>query len=284
VEAQHLALWLANDMVVRGRSSRDYAILVKQKSDDYERELAPLLAAQGLRIRNESHALGRTTLQDLLSDELCRLAISILRLGSTYRAPAAWQLASASVLMLRAVASDDTSIASAVENDLTAFISALRADMAATAPSQASALAFATRVLEYLDMTAVARTYLEYGTGDLLNIMVEAFCLHLVSSTDAADDWTTALDVFEGVGQIPMMTVHKSKGLEYDTIVFIGLDDNAWWAHTPGDPEGIAAFFVALSRAKQRAIFAFCRERGRRNNVAELYQLLTAAGVPEISI
>lgn len=81
-----------------------------------------------------------------------------------------------------------------------------------------------------------------------------------------------------------MMTVHKSKGLEFDTIVFLGLDDRAWWAHTPGDPEGVAAFFVALSRAKQRAIFAFCQQRGQRNNVAELYQLLTAAGVPEITI
>jgi hypothetical protein len=42
--------------------------------------------------------------------------------------------------------------------------------------------------------------------------------------------------------------------------------------------------FVALSRTKQRAIFAFCRERGRRRRVAELFQLLTDAGVPEIAI
>jgi superfamily I DNA/RNA helicase len=80
------------------------------------------------------------------------------------------------------------------------------------------------------------------------------------------------------------MTVHKSKGLEYDTIVFIGLDDQAWWAHTPGNPEGLATFFVALSRARQRAIFAFCQQRGQRRRVAELFQLLTDAGVPEIEI
>jgi len=81
-----------------------------------------------------------------------------------------------------------------------------------------------------------------------------------------------------------MMTVHKSKGLEYDTIVFVGLDDSAWWAHQPGDPEGLAAFFVALSRARQRAIFAFCEERGDRRKVGELYRLLMDAGVPEIGI
>lgn len=79
------------------------------------------------------------------------------------------------------------------------------------------------------------------------------------------------------------MTVHKSKGLEYDTILFIGLDDQMWWSYSAGNPEGMATFFVALSRAKQRAIFTFCRARGARTKVADLYQLLSAAGVPELA-
>jgi superfamily I DNA/RNA helicase len=270
-EAAYLAQWLANDMATRGRSPRDYALLVKQKSDDYERELAGAFAAHGLRLRNESHALGKTSLQDLLSDDLSRLAIAMFRLGSTRRAPAAWQLASSSVLALRATAQDDDAGAAKVEADLTAFLTALRADMAATAPSHDSAADFARRVFEYLDLAAIARTYAEYGVGDLLKIILEAFCIHFFASADGAPDWMACLDAFEGVNQIPLMTVHKSKGLEYDTIVFVGLDDNAWWAHVPGDPEGVAAFFVALSRAKQRAIFAFCQQRGERNNVAELY-------------
>lgn len=283
-EATHLAQWIANDMATRGRAPRDYALLVKQKSDDYERELAGAFAANGLRIRNESHTLGKTSLQDLLSDDLSRLAIATFRLGASRRAPAAWQLVSSSVLALRATAQDDDARAAKVEADLTAFLTTLRTDMAATAPSRQSAVDFAKRVFEYLDLGAIARTYAEYGVGDLLQIILEAFCIHFFASADGAPNWTACLDAFEGVNQIPMMTVHKSKGLEYDTIIFVGLDDRAWWAHTPGDPEGVAAFFVALSRAKQRAIFAFCQQRGERNNVAELYQLLTHAGVPEIAI
>ncbi|GLI95223.1 UvrD-helicase domain-containing protein [Methylocystis echinoides] len=283
-EAAYLAQWLANDMSTRGRSPRDYALLVKQKSDDYERELAGAFATRGLRIRNESHALGKTSLQDLLCDDVCRLAIAMFRLGSTRRAPAAWQLASSSVLTLRATTCDDETTAAKVEADLTVFLTTLRTDMAATAPSRNSAADFAKRIFEYLDLAAIGRTYTEYGVGDHLAIILEAFCLHFFASADGAADWTACLDAFEGVNQIPMMTVHKSKGLEYDTIVFVGLDDRAWWAHVPGDPEGVAAFFVALSRAKQRAIFAFCQQRGGRNNVAELYELLTDAGVPEIAI
>jgi len=283
-EAAHLAQWLVNDIARRGRSPRDYAILVKQKSDEYEDELAGPLAAHGLHIRNESRAVGKISLQDLLSDDLSRLVVAVFRLGATRRAPAAWQLAVYSVLALRATARDDDRGAAKVEADLTTFLAAFRADMAATAPSRDSAAEFARRVLEYLDLAAIARTYAEYGVGDLLGIIVEAFCIHFFASADGAADWTVCLDAFEGVNQIPMMTVHKSKGLEYDTVVFMGLDDKAWWAHVPGDLEGVAAFFVALTRAKQRAIFAFCQGRGQRNNVAELYQLLTDAGVPEIAI
>ena len=96
-------------------------------------------------------------------------------------------------------------------------------------------------------------------------------------------DWTDCLDRFEGVNQIPLMTVHKSKGLEYDTILFVGLDDAMWWSYSPRNPEGIATFFVALSRAKQRAIFTFCRARGDRTRIADLYRLLRDAGVAEMA-
>ncbi|MER9002550.1 ATP-dependent helicase [Mesorhizobium sp. M0862] len=283
-EAEHLAQWLANDMAARGRAPRDYAILVKQKSDDFEADLAAPLAQQGLRLRNESHALGRTTLQELLSDQFARVAIALFRLGATRRAPDAWQLASAALLEVRAIASGDDVAEPRTEAELTAFLTTLRADMANTATSPASAAIFAVRILAFLDLGAFARTYLQYSSGDLLAIMVDAFQQHLAASANGAATWTICLDAFEGLGQIPLMTVHKSKGLEYDTIVFIGLDDQAWWAHTPGNPEGLATFFVALSRAKQRAIFAFCQERGQRRRVADLFQLLTDAGVPEIAI
>jgi superfamily I DNA/RNA helicase len=283
-EAEYLACWLANDMAVRGRVPRDYAILVKQKSDDFEADLAVPLAQEFLRLRNESHTLGRTTLQDLLSDEFTRISIALLRLGAMPRAPDAWHLCSTALLAIRAVGPGDELAEARTDAELTAFLRTLRADMANTPPSPASAATFAARVFAFLDLPAVARTYLEYASGGLLTIMAEAFHQHLVASAKGAASWAACIDAFEGVEQMPLMTVHKSKGLEYDTIVFIGLDDQAWWAHTPGNPEGLATFFVALSRARQRAIFAFCQQRGQRRRVAELFQLLTDAGVPEIEI
>jgi superfamily I DNA/RNA helicase len=283
-EAEYMARWLADDMRARGRTPREYALLVRQKADDYETELAEPLAVVGLRIRNESHALGRTTLQDLLADELCAIAIAVLRLGARRRSPMSWQIASAAVQALRGADPDDDTACHRTETALTAFLKDLRNEMAAAPPGAASAGAIADRVFAYLDLTAVARTYQAYGTGEMLTIIVEAFHLHLSACAKDAEDWSACLDAFEGVAQIPLMTVHKSKGLEYDTIIFIGLDDQAWWSHSPANPEGLATFFVALSRAKQRAIFSFCQSRGQRRKIADLYQLLTDAGVPEIAL
>jgi superfamily I DNA/RNA helicase len=162
-EAEHLARWLADDMAARSRAPRDYAVLVKQKSDDFEADLAGALAHQGLRLRNESHALGRTTLQDLLTDTFTRIAIALLRLGSTRRAADAWRLASGTLLEIRAIVTDDDLGEARIEEQLTTFVTALRTDMANVTPSTATATIFADRTFAFLDLVAIARTYVEYS-------------------------------------------------------------------------------------------------------------------------
>jgi superfamily I DNA/RNA helicase len=282
-EAAHVASWLAADMAKRGTAPRDYAILVRQTADRFEKQLAGPLAAAGLILRNESRALGRTSLQDLLVDAFVGLGIALLRLGASRQAPAAWQVASEVVQRLRAADADDEVACARADEGLTLFLRTLRRTMEATPPSRAAAEALTDQLLDFVDAGALARTYSEYSTGEALEVTLEAFRMHFVACAEISADWTDALDRFEGINQISLMTVHKSKGLEYDTILFVGLDDKMWWSHSAGNPEGIATFFVALSRAKQRAVFTFCEARGARTRVADIYRLLTNAGVPEVS-
>jgi len=58
--------------------------------------------------------------------------------------------------------------------------------------------------------------------------------------------------------------VHKSKGLEFHTMIFFGLDDKTWWSLKPNNKEELSSFFVAFTRAEQRAFFTCCDERGGR--------------------
>ena len=283
-EATHLARWLAADMAERGLAPRDYGLLVRQKADLVEADLTERLAEVGLKIRNESLSLGRTTLQDLLADDLARVALALLRLGAADRDPDAWAVASRAVEALHVADPSDELSCQKADTALGRFVTALRRRMGEVAPGRESAIELGKTAFRFLGAEAIARTYPAYWTGDALQILFEAFVLHLISCAETCDGWSECLDNFEGVDQIPLMTVHKSKGLEFDTIVFVGLDDRSWWSYSPTNPEGLSTFFVALSRAEQRAIFSFCRTRGSRTKIADLYGLLTSAGVPEVEV
>lgn len=104
--------------------------------------------------------------------------------------------------------------------------------------------------------------------------------LRMKECSRGAANWTTVLDRFIGVGQVPLMTVHKSKGLEFHTIIFLGLDGGSWWSLRPNSEEELKSFFVAFTRAKQRAFFTRCDERG--GSIAWLERLLDPAGVTSI--
>lgn len=105
-----------------------------------------------------------------------------------------------------------------------------------------------------------------------------------LASAAQAQDWRAALDAYEGANALPLMTLHKSKGLEYHTVIFVGLDDDAWWSYIQDPVDATAGFFVAFTRAKQRVIFTYSPERGQRTKVAPLYELLDKAGVPRIAV
>jgi superfamily I DNA/RNA helicase len=167
------------------------------------------------------------------------------------------------------------------ETELLNFISELHGLFTENAPSKESGESIADSVIAFLSMDAMARSFPQYGSGDSLEIAREAFRLLLGACGEQAETWDECLDEFEGIDRVPLMTIHKSKGLEFDTVLFVGLDDSMWWSFSPANPEGTATFFVGLSRAKQRVVFTYCSERGRRRAVSTLYELLALAGVPE---
>ncbi|KKM05529.1 hypothetical protein LCGC14_1753170, partial [marine sediment metagenome] len=281
-EAQQIASWLVGDIQRRGTSTRDYALLVKQTTNLFEDQLSVALNKKNLQLRNEDKRIGKITLQDLLVDELVQISIAILKVATLPRAPEAWSIASQAVLRLRGIDPDNDVGCQKTERQLKAFIDRLRVFTQKTVPHPKYVGVILDNLIKFLDPPALSRAYLQYSTGDNLAIAIEGLRLHLTDSTRSTSTWTACLDAFEGENCISLMTVHKSKGLEYDTIIFVGLDDKTWWSHTKGNTEGTAIFFVALSRAKQRIVFTFCSTRGPRDLVDDLYTLLREAGVPEV--
>jgi superfamily I DNA/RNA helicase len=283
-EAQYIAEHVSRDMVQRALCPRDYGLLVRQKAEDFEPPLANEFAKLGLRVRNEAQRIGRTTVQDLVVEPLVALYLGLLRLATRERDHDRWVAVTETMRHLRGDDPNSDAPSQALGRQVAAFVRELRTHLSSTPVSASACEVLLRKIDEFVDLGSVARAFPMYRAGDALAIAREAMQLHLAKSANTCQRWAEALDAFEGTDCVPLMTVHKSKGLEFDTMVMIGLDDKTWWSYTPDNPEGLATFFVAVSRAKQRIVVTHCSRRGSRAQVAPLFDLLQAAGVPETDL
>ncbi|AOY17063.1 hypothetical protein BGI23_18010 [Bacillus sp. ABP14] len=108
--------------------------------------------------------------------------------------------------------------------------------------------------------------------------------------------WKEAIIAFKGEKSLPIMTIHKSKGLEYDTVFFIGVEDEAFWSFSQQQEEDTKSFFVAMSRAKRQMIFTYSHQRELEkfgemkhrkqsiHKISELYNILDEAGVETVQL
>jgi hypothetical protein len=141
---------------------------------------------------------------------------------------------------------------------------------------------------DFLGLDAFRRMFPQYLQGTFIGERFRDLTGHVWKCYQAAGDWAQALADFAGDDTVPIITVHKSKGLEYHTVVFMGLEDSAMWNFASQSEEEKRGFFVAFSRAKKRVLFTFCDTRAKgsgkavsqtRKGIGVLYDLLESAGV-----
>ena len=282
-EAHFIAEWIAVDSVRFERSPSDYALLARQKTRDFEDLFASELARVGIRLRNDDLDVGKLKLQDLLVDELAVLLIGVTRLAAaTGGNGSTWTHVSNTIAGLRGADDHDDNSSRVVNDELSACIKRLRRWMKDCPPSRDSANELARKLMQFVDVAAVRRSFLSHRTGDAVTIAVDAFRIRMAQVLGGdTPTWAQVCDYFEGRDAVRLMTVHKSKGLEYHTVFFLCIDDNQWWSHRRERQESTSTFFVGLSRAEQRTIFTYCDRRAGRATIADLYLLLDEAGVPE---
>ena len=284
VEAARLAAFVAAEMKTHNLGPRDFVLLVRQKAPDYAAVLEPAFNAAGIRLRNEAGTVGAVMLQELLAEEASELAIAILRLAMTNRAGRYWTECQEALAALQGITPDDEVAQSRVARELDAYALNLSKTHPTPPRSKAAARAIIDDIVSFVGRGRLIAAHPAYGQGGWLEKVLDAAAVHLSASSASGGDWSTALDAYEGVHAIPLMTIHKSKGLEYHSVIFVGLDDGAWWSFANDQIEATAGFFVAFTRAKQRVVFTYCARRGARSKIAALYGLLEKAGVRTFSM
>lgn len=95
--------------------------------------------------------------------------------------------------------------------------------------------------------------------NEKFNDIIQAFLMYFESLLLSVNSRYEAISKFYGENQIKIMTIHKSKGMEYDTVFFLDFNSNEWNIFKTGDIKDkiseLKVFFVGISRAKNTLIF-----------------------------
>ncbi len=278
-EAKYLAAAIDHWVTGEGLVPRDICVLTRNRPADYTELLRDLLQGK-VEARIESE------LQDLLAEPVTPLVLAMLRLATQAQAGDARTiildfLSDSGGIEYQAGARHD-------ERRLSTAAKSLREEILKAAKDEAGATKVVERIVQFLTHEALAAAYPQYGQGTFLSDTLSQLAKALAGYLEDRE-WSDALDGLEGADSVPIMTMHKSKGLEYHTVVFVGLEDSALWGFKNSEAEETRGFFVAFSRAKTRVLFTFCRERPRapgrapeaqaRTTIGRLYELLKQAGV-----
>lgn len=280
------ALAVAEDIkkkIAEGTEPKDICVLCKQKPQDYSPNIIDELEKNGF------HARIETEYQDLLKEPIVELILNILSCALKREQPQKWEQVVDAVMDLWNI---DTTQGNTSYDQVQDCLYQLTEQVGSNMKNEVSVEMFQTliqliRVL--LDDAHLKAFFPEYHRGNYLEEQIDKFIKLFSCELIKTGDWALAIEAFSGLHSIPIMTIHKSKGLEFSAVYFLGLEDSAFWNFARQSEEDRCAFFVALSRAKKAVAFTFCNQRTcfkypqqSHEVINEFFDLLQKPGIAEV--
>ncbi|MHB0955682.1 MAG: UvrD-helicase domain-containing protein [Pirellulaceae bacterium] len=281
-EAQHLADYLSDIIENENLKPSDVCVLTRTWNEKYSTLLIEELSKKGITARIEKDV------QDLLAEPVVKILLNFLRLAVSQRNPQTWSELTEECFELWGIESG-TMRARNVERTLAEARKRLANLVNQLDRSKKSVDSVLSEILKIAGEKAIKQSYPQYRQGTYCADIMQQLATEIQDRLSRSMSWPVAIDDLEGVNAIPIMTVHKSKGLEYHTVVFVGLEDSSLWNFRKSPDEEKCGFFVAFSRAIKRVVFTFSEVRPRntggvpekqsRQAIGTLYTLLADAGV-----
>jgi superfamily I DNA/RNA helicase len=246
----------------------------------YSEALRDALSAQGIRSRIENE------MQDLLSEPLSECLLDFLKLACREHEPEAW---GRTVSLLGDLGGDSSEEAiRRVVDALLEYLEKVKGWLAGESDTEADIAAILKNIMRFVGEDEFKAAHPQYLQGNWYEELGTQFTAVLAEARKGRD-WSDAIDEVEGIDSVPIMTTHKSKGLEYHTVIFVGLEDGAHFDYANKPKDETCGFFVAFSRAMKRVVFTFSGARPKkvggyksaqsRHSLKPLYDLLKKAGV-----
>lgn len=242
--------WIEGDDV----DPSEIAVLVSKQQTLYGQKLRAALDARGVPFRDEDE------FQNLASEPVANLILDFLLVAAGQRQPAPYRRLLDLVVFGRGL---DPELEYQARSRWDRFVAGVRQKVAIGETDLADLDNLQTTVKELLDIVgcdAVVGLSPAYGQGDYLQQQIEATTCRAHELLSGGGDAAAALASFSGDRAVRIMSIHKSKGLEFDTVVLLGIEKQTFWGEEEAER---SAFFVGISRAKRRLVLTVCESRER---------------------
>ena len=268
---------IANDIeskIKSGIRPSEICILAKQTVNVYSSKLILKLNCKGIKARIENEY------QDILKDPTCNLLLDLISCSQGKRSPLIWENISNFYSNINGIDefTDELALARSYK-EIDNIISDIASLISNFIPNEDSMISLIECIIEKIGDKRIISNFSIYNGKSDLTTIVKSFSKMLYKEySQSQGAWIDIVSNFRGENSIPIMTIHKSKGLEYDVVYFLGLEDSAFWSFDNQPEEDKSAFFVALSRAKSHLIFTYCNRRQNKPQenkvINEIYSLL----------
>jgi Superfamily I DNA and RNA helicases len=272
------------EQIKLGIAPNELCIICKQKPQEYTSTIIKELSEHDIYARIENDY------QDLIKEPIVEMLISLLRLAVDRKLPNDWEYLVSITASARNIggmqASEDYFIMQDDLNDEINSLGSKRKDVACKRDFHD----LLKHAIDFWGDKHIKAMFPTYSQGKYINEILTRFQDYMwVELVSTKMNWMLAIENFEGQHSVPIMTIHKSKGLEYNVVYFVGLEDSAFWNFKNQPEEDRCAFFVALSRAKEEIVFTFCKCRNSHRypnqsheKINEFFELLNVPGIAKI--
>lgn len=251
-EADYLAYLIENWVKTEQIPPSEIAVLIRNQLDLYADHLMAALGARGIPFRNEQQ------MQDITVEPAARLIVDYLSCLYGQREPKAWIR-----LMNQLIPFADEEIQLNARKDLDRLVKQQRKEIAIAELVDEPFSGWWEFVLVFLKQVSIETLVSlspDYESYDRLKMVVRDTKAKVEELLKLEPDLPKALKRFSDDQAVRILTIHKSKGLEFDSVIMLGVENEIFF----GDQdENRCAYFVGVSRAKKRLILTYADQRER---------------------
>jgi len=249
-ESEYLADLIGSWINREQLAPSEIALLFVRQPDLYGDHLMAALERRGIPFRNEQQ------IQDISVEPAARLVVDYLSCLYGQREPKAWIR-----LMAQIIPFADEDIQSGILQDFHRFIAEQRRNAALATALGDPFTGFWDFVRSFLNKVGIETLSAlspDYESRARLKEIVNNTKGHIDELLKLEPDLPKALARFSDDQAVRLLTIHKSKGLEFDSVIVIGVENQTFWGEEDAER---CAYFVGISRAKRRLVLTFCERR-----------------------